>query len=146
MKRIAHLCLAAAAVVLIQSQLRSQATALALAGIASEVDKVFSRWTAETPGCSVGASVKGTMVVSAGYGMADLEHDVPNTVETIFEVGSVSKQFTAAAVLLLARDRKLSVDDPVRKYIPEVPVTELSVVQDRVWDLRFTRLAARGSL
>ncbi len=53
--------------------------------------------------------------------MADLEHDVRNTPETIFEAGSVSKQFTAAAVLLLARDGKLSLDDPVRKYIPELP-------------------------
>jgi CubicO group peptidase (beta-lactamase class C family) len=53
--------------------------------------------------------------------MADLEHDVPNTLDTIFEVGSVSKQFTAAAVLLLARDGQLSLDDKVRKYIPEMP-------------------------
>ena len=53
--------------------------------------------------------------------MADLEHDVPNAPDTIFEAGSVSKQFTAAAVLLLARDGKLSIDDPVRKYIPELP-------------------------
>src|SRR6185295_13369699 len=60
-------------------------------------------------------------VLSKAYGMADLEHDVKNDPETIFEAGSVSKQFTAAAVLLLARDGKLSLDDPVRKYIPEVP-------------------------
>ena len=53
--------------------------------------------------------------------MADLEHDVPNAPDTIFEAGSVSKQFTAAAVLLLARDGKLSIDDPVRKYVPELP-------------------------
>src|SRR5262249_52798644 len=56
-----------------------------------------------------------------GYGMADLERDVKITPDTIFEAGSVSKQFTAAAVLLLARDGKLSLDDPVRKYIPELP-------------------------
>src|SRR5262249_21935167 len=55
------------------------------------------------------------------YGSADLEHEVRNTPDTIFEAGSVSKQFTAAAVLLLARDRKLSLDDPVRKYVPELP-------------------------
>jgi CubicO group peptidase (beta-lactamase class C family) len=51
-------------------------------------------------------------------GTADLEHDVPITLDTVFEVGSVSKQFTAAAVLLLARDGKLSLDDVVRKYSP----------------------------
>src|SRR4029453_17451623 len=53
--------------------------------------------------------------------MSDLEHDVRNAPDSVFEVGSVSKQFTAAAVLLLARDGKLSLDDVVRKYIPEMP-------------------------
>ena len=89
--------------------------------IQPQVDKLFSRWTASTPGCAVGADVKGQPVVRAAYGTADLEHDVPITLDTIFEVGSVSKQFTAAAVLLLARDGKLSLDDKVRKYIPEMP-------------------------
>lgn len=54
------------------------------------------------------------------YGLADLEHSVAITPQTIFEAGSVSKQFTAAAVLLLAKDGKLSLDDPARKYIPEL--------------------------
>jgi CubicO group peptidase (beta-lactamase class C family) len=85
------------------------------------VDKVFSRWTDITPGCAVGAAVRGETIVAKAYGMANLEHDVKNTPDTIFEAGSVSKQFTAAAVLLLARDGKLSLDDPVRKYLPEVP-------------------------
>jgi CubicO group peptidase (beta-lactamase class C family) len=87
----------------------------------AKVDAVFSRWTTATPGCSVGASVKGRVVVNKAYGMADLEHDVPNTADTIFEAGSVSKQFTAAGVLLLAREGKLKLDDPVRKYVPELP-------------------------
>src|SRR5687768_2082649 len=89
--------------------------------IQPQVDKLFSQWTTSTPGCAVGADVKGQPVVRAVYGMADLEHDVPIALDTIFEVGSVSKQFTAAAVLLLARDGKLSLDDRVRKYIPEMP-------------------------
>ena len=62
------------------------------------------------------------IVLEKAYGMADLEHDVP-TGRTRFSSGSVSKQFTAAAVLLLARDGKLSLDDPVRKYVPELPTT-----------------------
>src|SRR5688500_19881049 len=53
--------------------------------------------------------------------MADLEHDAPNRPDIIFEAGSVSKQFTAAAVLLLAKDNKLALDDPARKYVPELP-------------------------
>src|SRR5438034_156021 len=87
----------------------------------ARVDAVFARWTAATPGCAAGVAVDGRPVLARAYGMADLEHDVRNTSDTIFEAGSVSKQFTAAAVLLLARDGKLSLDDPVRKYIPEVP-------------------------
>jgi CubicO group peptidase (beta-lactamase class C family) len=86
-----------------------------------EVDKMFARWGTETPGCAVGADVRGQPAVRAAYGMADLEHDVPMTLDTIFEVGSVSKQFTAAAVLLLARDGKLSLDDKARRYLPELP-------------------------
>ncbi len=89
--------------------------------IPPQVNKLFARWGKETPGCAVGADVKGQAVVRAAYGMADLEHDVPIAIDTIFEVGSVSKQFTAAAVLLLARDGQLSLDDKVRQYIPELP-------------------------
>ena len=87
----------------------------------TKVDAVFTRWTATTPGCSVGVSTNGKPVLAKAYGMADLERNVRNAPETIFEAGSVSKQFTAAAVLLLVRDGKLSLDDPVRKHIPELP-------------------------
>jgi CubicO group peptidase (beta-lactamase class C family) len=86
-----------------------------------QVDRVFERWSSSTPGCAVAVSVDGQPILARAYGMADLEHDVPNTPNTIFEAGSVSKQFTAAAVLLLAKDGKLSLDDPARKYVPELP-------------------------
>lgn len=85
------------------------------------IDAVFSRWTAQTPGCAAGVAAAGRPALERAYGMADLEHDVPNAPDTIFEAGSVSKQFTAAAVLLLAKDGKLSLDDPVRKHVPELP-------------------------
>jgi CubicO group peptidase (beta-lactamase class C family) len=91
------------------------------AGEISSVDRVFAKWTATTPGCAVGAATNGKPVLAKGYGKADLERDVPIVAETIFEAGSVSKQFTAASMLLLARDGKLSLDDPVRKYVPELP-------------------------
>jgi CubicO group peptidase (beta-lactamase class C family) len=87
----------------------------------ADVDKLFARWSSTTPGCAVGVSERGRPVLAKAYGMADLEHDIRNTPDTIFESGSVAKQFTAAAVLLLAREGKLSLDDPIRKYIPEVP-------------------------
>jgi len=86
------------------------------------IDAIFSDHSGtRTPGCAVGVSIAGEPVVLRAYGMADLEHDVPNTAETIFEPGSVSKQFTAAATVLLALEGKLSFDDDIRKYIPELP-------------------------
>jgi len=88
---------------------------------AAAVDEIFARWSTTTPGCAVGVAIGGKTLLTKAYGMADLEHDVPNTADTIFEAGSVAKQFTAMAVLLLALDGKLSLDDPARKYIPELP-------------------------
>jgi len=90
-------------------------------GVESQVDRVFAKWSETMPGCAVGVATNGKPSLAKGYGMADLEHDVRITPDTIFEAGSVSKQFTAAAVLLLAREGKLSLDDPVKKYIPELP-------------------------
>ncbi len=87
-----------------------------------QVDRIFSRWNSvNSPGCAVGVSKDGLTVLSRAYGMADLEHDIPNTTETIFEGGSLSKQFTAAAIMLLVMDGTLSLDDDVRDYVPEVP-------------------------
>jgi len=86
----------------------------------TEVDRIFSAVNTHTPGCSVGVAQNGIAVLKAGYGMADLERNVPVTPYTIFESGSVAKQFTAAAVLLLAQQGKISLDDPMRKYLPEL--------------------------
>ena len=96
--------------------------AFAQAAVApAAVDTIFSKWTTATPGCAVGVSIGGKPVLMKAYGMADLEHDVPNTPETVFESGSVAKQFTAMAIMLLAEDGRLSLDDEVRKHIPELP-------------------------
>jgi CubicO group peptidase (beta-lactamase class C family) len=95
--------------------------------VRKEVDEIFKAFTPTTPGCAVGADVKGEPVVRASYGMADLEHDVPFAVDTISSPGSVAKQFTAAAVLLLAREGKLSLDDPARRYLPELPASATTV-------------------
>lgn len=91
------------------------------------VDKVFAAWNTSTPGCAIGVAENGVPVLQRAYGMADLEHAAPNTPDTIFEAGSVSKQFTAAAMILLARDGKVSLDDDVRKYVPELPVYQAPV-------------------
>jgi CubicO group peptidase (beta-lactamase class C family) len=89
---------------------------------AAAVDAVFAGWTSTaTPGCAVGVARDGRVILTRAYGMANLEYDVPITPTTIFEAGSVSKQFTAAAMVLLALDGRLSLEDPVRKHIPELP-------------------------
>ena len=89
---------------------------------AAAIDKIFERWDRSTsPGCAVGVSAGGQVVHSKGYGMANLEYGIRIWPSTVFESGSVAKQFTAAAITLLAQDGKLSVDDPVRKYVPELP-------------------------
>src|SRR5688572_1312809 len=93
-----------------------------MADSAAAVDAVFAGWTSSsTPGCAVGVARDGRVILTRAYGMANLEYDVPITPTTIFEAGSVSKQFTAAAVVLLALEGKLSLEDPVRKHIPELP-------------------------
>ncbi|MXW00552.1 MAG: serine hydrolase [Holophagales bacterium] len=89
---------------------------------AAQVDAVFKLWDRETTaGCAVSVTKAGETVYARGFGMAHLEQPAPITPETIFEAGSVSKQFTAAAIVLLALDGKLSLDDPVREYLPELP-------------------------
>jgi CubicO group peptidase (beta-lactamase class C family) len=90
--------------------------------IEARVDRVFERWNrSDTPGCVVGVAVDGKPVLVKAYGMANLEVGAPLRPDTIFESGSVAKQFTAAAVALLVQDGKLSLDDPVRRYVPELP-------------------------
>ena len=92
------------------------------ADAAEGVKKIFAPYDhIDTPGCAVGVSLAGNEVLHAAYGMADLEHHVALTPDSVFEAGSVSKQFTAAAVLLLAEQGKLSLSDPVSKYFPELP-------------------------
>ncbi|MEZ4422112.1 MAG: serine hydrolase [Gemmatimonadota bacterium] len=97
------------------------AQALARPSVA-EVDAVFAAFdNTRSPGCAVGVSQAGVPVLQRAYGMADLEHDVPNRPQTVFEPGSVSKQITATATILLALDGKLSLDDDIRTYLPELP-------------------------
>ncbi len=84
-------------------------------------EKVTKTYVAPAPGCAAAVSLAGEVVFEKAFGLADLEHNVPNTAQTIFESGSVAKQFTAAALVLLQQDGKLSLDDPVKKYIPELP-------------------------
>ena len=87
----------------------------------AEVDEILSWATPATPGCAVAVSREGEIVVSRAYGSADLERKLPITASTIFDIGSVQKQFTAASILLLAEEGRLSLSDDVRKHVPELP-------------------------
>ena len=88
--------------------------------IEARVDRLFARWqTPDSPGCSVGVSRGGATVLERGYGQASLELGVPISPESVFHVASVTKQFTAMSILLLARDGRLSLDDDVRRHLPE---------------------------
>ncbi|MEO6819074.1 MAG: serine hydrolase domain-containing protein [Ginsengibacter sp.] len=85
------------------------------------LDKTLSQYKATNPGCQLSVTRNGRLIYSKAVGMADLERNVPLTSNSIIEAGSVSKQFTAAAILLLEQQGKLSLNDDVRKYIPELP-------------------------
>jgi len=86
------------------------------------VDKIFAEWDKPTsPGCALGVLQGGRFVYERGYGMANLDYDIPNSPSLVYYVGSDSKQFTAASIALLALDGKIGIDDDIRKYIPEMP-------------------------
>jgi CubicO group peptidase (beta-lactamase class C family) len=115
----------------------------------AQADRIFGAFNTHTPGCAVGVEYRGVVVLKSGYGMADLERNVPITADTVFESGSVAKQFTAAALLLLAQEGKISLDDPVRKYLQEIPDygTPLTIrhVMSHLSGLREWRLVAAFS-
>jgi CubicO group peptidase (beta-lactamase class C family) len=82
---------------------------------------LFEAFSTTAPGCAVGVAVADGTAITAAYGSADLEHPRPLTPTTIFESGSVAKQFTAAAMQLLAQQGKLSLEDDIRRYLPQIP-------------------------
>lgn len=102
--------------------LSAAAPAPADAATIARLDSVFARWAhQDMPGCSIAISRNGQPIAMRSYGMASLELGVPATVDSIYEAGSDSKQFTAAAILMLAREGKIALSDDVRKYLPEMP-------------------------
>jgi len=86
-----------------------------------KANAAFGAWAKPaTPGCALGVLKDGKVLYSQGYGLADVEHSIPITPTTVFHIASVSKQFTALSIYLLANEGKLSIDDDVRKYLPEL--------------------------
>lgn len=88
------------------------------------IDAIFSEWNDQTPGAALAVVRDEKIIYARGYGIANLDHAVPIAPNTVFDIGSTSKQFTAACILLLAEEGKLAISDDVRKYIPELPQYE----------------------
>jgi CubicO group peptidase (beta-lactamase class C family) len=89
---------------------------------AAQIDAVFQPLHGKSsPGCAVGVYKDGRLVFDRGYGMADLEHDEPIDADSVFYVGSVAKQFTAFTAVLAIQQGRLSPEDSVRKFLPELP-------------------------
>jgi CubicO group peptidase (beta-lactamase class C family) len=90
--------------------------------LTKKADAFLSQWDKnDLPGCAVGVVKDGRLVYKRGFGMANLDYDVPNTPSTLFNLASASKPFTAFSIALLAQQGKLSLDDDIRKYVPEIP-------------------------
>lgn len=90
--------------------------------IRQKIDQLFSRWDSKySPGCTIGIIQGDSLIYSKGYGMANLEYSIPNGPETIYHMASVSKEFTGYAIVLLARQGRLSLDDDIRKYLTWFP-------------------------
>jgi len=90
--------------------------------IPAAVDEIFADVAKPgSPGCSVAVARDSKLLYAKGYGLANIEQNVALTPESVFDIGSTSKQFSAASILLLEKQGKLSVNDDVRKYIPELP-------------------------
>ncbi len=87
-----------------------------------KIDSFFSKWNnTGSPGCAVGIVKNDSLIFAKGYGMANLEYGIPITPETIFHMASISKQFTAYSIILLAKQGKLTLDDDIHKYLTWFP-------------------------
>src|SRR5256714_4322384 len=120
-RHLAALTAALAALGVSSAALAQQMVGLRDAG-AQGADSVFQRFDrTDSPGCALGVYQDGKILYARGYGMASLEHGVALSPRSVLDVGSISKQFTAMSILMLQKEGKLSLDDPIRKYIPEMP-------------------------
>lgn len=119
--RAKNSCMAAMAALLICAS-AAFAQGGAGASVEAKVDAVFAAYDKPgSPGCALGVIRDGKLTYARGYGYANLEYNIPITAQTIFDIGSTSKQFTASSIVLLAQQGKLSLEDDVRKFVPELP-------------------------
>ena len=112
------------------------------AEITEQVEKLFTDWNrADSPGCAVGIVKDGKLIYSKGFGTANLDFQAPNTPKTVFEMASFSKTFTCICIALLMDEGKISPDDELRKFVPEMhpfdpPIRIRDLVRCRsgLWD------------
>ena len=113
MKRIIFVCLLSMCISFAYTQKKTYSQ--------STIDSIFQDFH-ETPGIAIAVVKNGEILYQKGYGLANLSYNIPVSSETIFDVASVSKQFTAACIFLLEEEGKLNLDDPIQKFLPELPV------------------------
>ena len=90
--------------------------------VSAKVDEIFARFDKQdSPGCALAVIKDGQIVYKRGYGMSNLEYGIPISPSSIFHIASISKEFTAMSIVMLAQQGKLSLDDDVRKYVSEIP-------------------------
>jgi CubicO group peptidase (beta-lactamase class C family) len=92
------------------------------------VDAIFGYWDqAGSPGCAIGIAQSGEVIYARGYGYANLDYDIPVTPQSVFDIASLNKQLVAASLKLLELEGKLTLDDKVRKWLPELPEFETPI-------------------
>ena len=105
-----------------QEQNTAKASPSSAESVTARVDKVFAQWDKpDSPGCALGIVQDGQLIYKRGYGMANLDFNFPISPQSIFNIESMAKQFTAMSILLLVKQGKASLDDEIHKYLPEVP-------------------------
>ena len=88
----------------------------------AKVDHLFAEWNrSDSPGAALAVTRDSEIIYKQGYGVANLEYDIRITTRTIFDIASVSKQFAAFAIATLSYEGRLSLDDDIRTYLPDVP-------------------------
>lgn len=98
--------------------------------IYKNIDEIYKDFS-DSPGAAVAIYEDGSITFSNGYGIANMDYKIPIRSNTVFDTGSISKQFTAACILLLEQQGKLSIDDPIQKFLPEMPQYNGEVVRIR---------------
>ena len=119
--------------------------------LATQVDKLFAKCDKPgSPGCAVGIIRDGKLIYSKGFGSANLDYEVANTPQTIFEIASASKSFTCACLALLMDQGKIDPNDELRKFVPEMhkfdpPIRIQHLIRCRtgLWD-QFHVMPLRG--